>query len=94
MVSHNVGFKNKQKNRMRYQLLALLTGTALFTAPTQANTAYIFSDLGTLGGVQSHAYTINNFADVGAVPEADTWAMLLAGLGLVGTVARRGKSMM
>jgi hypothetical protein len=27
--------------------------------------------------------------DVGAVPEADTWAMLLAGLGLVGAAARR-----
>jgi MYXO-CTERM domain-containing protein len=29
--------------------------------------------------------------DVAAVPEADTWAMLLAGLGLVGFVARRRK---
>jgi MYXO-CTERM domain-containing protein len=27
--------------------------------------------------------------DVAAVPEADTWAMLLAGLGLIGAVARR-----
>lgn len=27
--------------------------------------------------------------DVGAVPEADTWAMLLAGLGLVGAATRR-----
>jgi hypothetical protein len=27
--------------------------------------------------------------DVAAVPEADTWAMLLAGLGLVGVVAKR-----
>jgi hypothetical protein len=27
--------------------------------------------------------------DVAAVPEADTWAMLLAGLGLVGVAARR-----
>jgi MYXO-CTERM domain-containing protein len=27
--------------------------------------------------------------DVVAVPEADTWAMLLAGLGLVGVAARR-----
>ncbi len=29
--------------------------------------------------------------DVQAVPEADTWAMLLAGLGLVGVMARRRK---
>lgn len=30
--------------------------------------------------------------DVGAVPEASTWAMLLAGLGMVGVAARRRRS--
>jgi MYXO-CTERM domain-containing protein len=42
--------------------------------------------------------TNNNFyalavrsGDVAAVPEADTWALLLAGLGLVGAMARRRK---
>ena len=33
---------------------------------------------------------INNFA--GAVPEAETYAMMLAGLGLVGAIARRRKA--
>jgi len=31
--------------------------------------------------------------DVPAIPEADTWAMLLAGLGLVGFIARRRKQL-
>lgn len=35
-----------------------------------------------------HAWAVSS-GDVGAVPEADTWAMLLAGLGLVGAVTRR-----
>ncbi len=35
-----------------------------------------------------HALAVSP-GDVAAVPEADTWAMLLAGLGLVGVAARR-----
>lgn len=33
-----------------------------------------------------------NFSPVGAVPEADTYAMMLAGLGLIGFLVRRKKS--
>ena len=47
-------------------------------------------------GAQGAGYKVSSsFAlavrpgDVAAVPEADTWAMLLAGLGLMGVVARR-----
>lgn len=45
-------------------------------------------------GSISHVAIFNNLAtggggSVAAVPEADTWAMLLAGLGLVGFAARR-----
>jgi MYXO-CTERM domain-containing protein len=37
-----------------------------------------------------HGLAIDNFSlSVTAVPEADTWAMLLAGLGLVGFIGRR-----
>jgi hypothetical protein len=52
----------------------------------------------TIGGYQdAYSKTYGNFAwavrdgDVATVPEADTWAMLLAGLGLVGTVTQRRK---
>jgi uncharacterized protein YjbJ (UPF0337 family) len=34
-------------------------------------------------------YHLRIAADVAAVPEADTWAMMLAGLGLMGFIARR-----
>jgi hypothetical protein len=47
-------------------------------------------------GAQTFWYTTSNYyalavraGDVAAVPEADTWAMLLAGLGLVGVATRR-----
>jgi hypothetical protein len=47
-------------------------------------------------GYQNPTVRYNSFyamavrpGDVAAVPEADTWAMLLAGLGLVGVVVRR-----
>lgn len=49
----------------------------------------------TLIGYQGTNYLKTGYAlavrsgDVAAVPEADTWAMLLAGLGLVGAVTRR-----
>ena len=53
--------------------------------------AFGFSD-----GYQPAGYKGSGFyalavspGDVAAVPEADTWAMLLAGLGLVGVATRR-----
>jgi hypothetical protein len=37
-----------------------------------------------------HGLAIDNFSlSVTAVPEADSWAMLLAGLGLIGFIGRR-----
>jgi MYXO-CTERM domain-containing protein len=36
-----------------------------------------------------NASVVDGVLTVSAIPEADTWAMLLAGLGLVGTLARR-----
>ena len=43
---------------------------------------------GPAGDIPSYAWAVRD-GDVAAVPEADTWAMLLAGLGLVGVAARR-----
>ncbi len=59
------------------------------------NTAWYFSMNGgdqyaNSMGWYGHAWAVHD-GDVAAVPEADTWAMLLAGLGFVGWAARRRK---
>jgi hypothetical protein len=54
-------------------------GTGLYTASTASLAA----------GTYKINITMNNHAVAQAVPEADTYAMLLAGLGLVGFMARR-----
>lgn len=49
------------------------------------------------GGQASDYQSIHHFAlavhdgDIAAIPETDTWAMLLVGLGMVGAMARRTK---
>lgn len=50
--------------RMQKTLIGALVGMTLAAAATQANAAYTFTDLGTLGGTNSYAYGIN---DVGQV---------------------------
>lgn len=59
-------------------------GTVYFNAYTtspQAITSMVFTS-------GNNAFETDNFA-VSAVPEPETYAMLLAGLGLIGTIARR-----
>jgi hypothetical protein len=51
---------------------------------------YYFKVAGTITTVDAVSYSGN--LTVSAVPEAETYAMLLAGLGLVGFVARRRKA--
>lgn len=51
-------------------------------------TELIFSGIGTSN---SYGGSLDNVA-VTAVPEPETYAMLLAGLGLIGTIARRRKA--
>lgn len=66
-------------------------GTAYFNVSTtspQAITKMVFTSTGTPTGVAKNAFETDNFA-VTAVPEPETYAMLLAGLGLIGTIARR-----
>lgn len=42
-------------------------------------------------GFANGSFVVDNLT-IGAVPEASTWAMLVAGLGLMGTMARRRRS--
>ncbi|SFW16217.1 FxDxF family PEP-CTERM protein [Nitrosovibrio sp. Nv17] len=49
-----------------------------------------YAGAGTSAG--NRAYGFSATLDVAPVPEPETWAMLLAGLGLVGTIARRRSS--
>jgi hypothetical protein len=65
---------------------ALLTGWSTADSSGTGNATYdpvVFMD-----GYAKVTYTY----DVAAVPEPETYAMLLAGLGLVGAIARRRKS--
>ena len=52
--------------------------------------SYYYAVLAVAGG--GAAYSINSAAAVTAVPEPETYALLLAGLGVVGFVAKRRKS--
>jgi len=64
--------------------LWILSGTNLTAG------SYFFKVAGTVATNDAVTYSGNVL--VSAVPEADTYAMLLAGLGLVGVIARRRKA--
>lgn len=64
-------------------------------APTMIDAWYFYPDAGRQGhtGPTSMFYGMAvRTGDVAAVPEPETYAMLLAGLGLIGAVARRHRS--
>lgn len=64
-------------------------------SPSSSSTAwltYFITGYQNFGGKGIGVYALAvSPGDVGAVPEADTWTMLLAGLGLVGFMARHRK---
>lgn len=61
------------------------TGVVSLSGPTDL----IFSALGTSN---SYGGSLDNVSVTAAVPEPETYALLLAGLGLVGTIVRRRKA--
>ena len=65
-----------------------LTGPGTFTftpSATGSFTAIVFGDPGSSGGVELGTFGLT----IAAVPEAETWAMMLVGMGLVGWQLRR-----
>ncbi len=62
-------------------------GTTSFTQIIRTNARnYTAGNFGLLDGIGDNA---NGFAPTSAVPEPETYSMLLAGLGLMGAIARR-----
>jgi hypothetical protein len=75
--------------------LDMATNTAGFTEASYTTSGNHFQlNLTGLILVKDATATFNLVPAVAAVPEPETWAMLLAGLGLMGSVARRRKCRM
>lgn len=80
----------------------LLTGAVHKTASTNAalltQTNFLLSNYAAASATSLYNFTFykssgqQDFVTVSAVPEPETYAMLLAGLGIMGTVVRRRKS--
>ena len=71
-------------------------GHAFITGPNGINMTDLNS-LVSFGGILTSAMGINNLGQVAVngippVPEPETYAMLLAGLGLLGSITRRRKN--
>jgi hypothetical protein len=65
-------------------------GTTSFTQIIRTNArSYTVGNFGLLDGIGDNAA---GFAPASAVPEPESYAMLLAGLGMIGTIIRRRKA--
>lgn len=90
-VVHNANYNLFQN----FQLDQYWSSTEFPTSfiPNPSSWVFDFRD----GGQSAEYQSVHQFAlavhdgDIAAIPEADTWAMLLVGLGMVGTMARRTK---
>ena len=92
-------------NGLKVTITGWLSGASLYTQTITLNTtgptlqSFEFSGIDRLtfhafGGSDGRThFTVDdmNFSPVAAVPEASTYAMLIAGLGMIGLVARRRK---
>lgn len=67
-------------------------GDAVTTFTNLAAGTYFLTASGKLAGTEGGDFNVSfNISPVTAVPEADSYALLLAGLGLMGVITRRNK---
>ena len=82
-------------NNQTYTLTGTLNGhsvTATFSPASNASGGFVGFLGNDINGYESDANVSATVASIQAVPEPETYAMMLAGLGLVGALARRRKS--
>ncbi len=89
LLSNADGTLFNADDRMVTSGLASSSGISFTTGPTTGGTYYL-SVSGISNGAQGGLY--NGAISVAAVPEPETFAMLLAGLGVMGFIARRRNS--
>lgn len=73
-------------------LLGTVEGSGSFTfspVETGTYTALVFGDPGGIFNAGSYGISVTDLATTAAVPEPETWALLLTGLGLVGMAVHR-----
>jgi hypothetical protein len=83
----NVDFSSANINGLNFTFSSFGNGETGFTLPGFLTGPLVMTVMGTAGANASYGGTLN----VSAVPEPETWAMMLGGLGLMGFMARRRK---
>jgi len=84
-------------NILAHTSVTLATGASIGCGRALANTGQVTMDtntvgLGCIGLLAGSDQLSGELSNVSPVPEAETYAMMLAGLGLMGSVARRRKA--
>jgi len=86
-----VGHYSQNSNSAIYDYVGSNAGQKSFTETLNASLMN-FSSSAMSGTVTAQTYITGNSSIAAAVPEPETYAMLLAGLGVVGAVARRRRA--